>query len=108
MFKQTVPAVGLAIEQGTTRVPSDGAYHVLVGGRIVFSSKARKRALAEYQRLRGELLKDGVTSPSKVDVQEALRRERASMTVAGMLAASSKRKRDKATSRGGRGGRGGV
>jgi hypothetical protein len=108
-FRQAVPDVGLGIEQGTEHVPKDGAFYVLLNGQIVFSSKTKNRALAEYRRLRDELLIDGPgRQMSAEEVHAALARERGSMEVAGMLAASSRRKRDKAMAKGGRGGRGGT
>jgi hypothetical protein len=108
-FKQAVPSVGLHIEQGTEAVPNDGAFYVLLQGEIVFQSKTKNRALAEYRRIRDDLLADHPGQKLSPDeVRAALARERSSMEVAGMLAASSRNKRAKATAKGGRGGRGGA
>jgi hypothetical protein len=51
MFRQEVPDIGLSVEQGTSSVPDDGRFHVVVDGRVVFSSKMRSAALTRYRRL---------------------------------------------------------
>lgn len=43
---------GLSVERGTTGVPDDGRYHVVVDGEIVFSTKVEAAAVAEFDDLR--------------------------------------------------------
>ena len=58
MFRQMVPSIELSIEEGTTAVPADGLYYVVLKGEAVFSSASQARALNKYRRLKVELLKD--------------------------------------------------
>jgi hypothetical protein len=75
MFKQTLPAIRLSVEEGTADVPEDGHCYVMLEGNVVFRSKSKSRALAEYQRLRAEKLP--ATSSRQVDREIVLQKERA-------------------------------
>lgn len=109
MLKQVVAAIGLALVQGDPAMPDPSTYYVTLDGETVFQTKSKRQAIARYEQIKKERLGDRATPRlTPEEAHAALARERASMQVAGMLAESSKRKRDKATARGGRGGRGGA
>lgn len=108
MFRQEIPRVGLSIQRGTSAVPDDGFYYVLHSGEVVYRSRSQVRALAEYRRLRDELLlSDPVQAPT-IDTAEALRRERMRFDLEALRAEAGQSKRRKAVRKGGKGGSGGV
>lgn len=109
MFKQQIPELGLTVEQGKRGDPADGGYQVQLRGKVMLSTRSRPRALAEYRRLRDDLTKGQATkAKTPEEIRAALRKERGDLMAAGMLAASSRRKKAKAMGKGGRGGRGGT
>ena len=50
MFRQHL--LGLAIEEGTDRVPHDGRYYVLDGDHVQKSFKSLRKALALYAEMK--------------------------------------------------------
>jgi hypothetical protein len=110
VFRQSIPRIGLSIEQGTPSVPDDGQYYVLLEGEQVFSSLSDKEALDEYRRLRHSLLgMDGQEAPDRrSNIREAIHKEAADRQARTFLAESARRKRAKALRKGGPGGSGGV
>jgi hypothetical protein len=108
MFKQQIPAIGLSMEQGTSSVPDDGRFHVLVGGDIVFSSKGKPAALARYRDLRDGLLKEGGVEQLTPDPEETRRRERRFYDLQAVMSESRLQRAQKARRKGGKGGSGGV
>jgi hypothetical protein len=76
MFKQEVQAISLSLEQGTSSVPDDGRFHVVVDGDVVFSSRARSAALNRYRSIREELLLKAGLEKRQSDPEETRRRER--------------------------------
>jgi hypothetical protein len=108
MFKQEVPTVGLSIEQGTDSVPDDGRFHVVAGGRIVFSSARKLAALAYYRSMRDDLLRDAGIAQTAPDPEETRRRERQFYDFQAVMSESMRQRTIKAKRRGGKGGSGGV
>lgn len=51
MFRQSNPATGFTIEEGTPAVPADGRYHVLDGGVVRFSYRSLNDARRKYRAL---------------------------------------------------------
>ncbi|WP_133119200.1 hypothetical protein [Mycolicibacterium agri] len=43
---------GVSIQRGTSAVPDDGRYHVVVDGEIVLSTKVEAAAIAEFEDIR--------------------------------------------------------
>jgi hypothetical protein len=43
---------GVSIEKGTSGVPDDGKYHVVVDGEIVLSTRVEAAAIAEFEEVR--------------------------------------------------------
>jgi hypothetical protein len=58
VLKQSIPGLGLSLEQGTTSVPNDGQFHVILDTEIVFSSTSESRALSQYRLYRDRLLQE--------------------------------------------------
>jgi hypothetical protein len=108
MFKQEVPTIGLSIEQGTGSVPDDGRYHVVVGGDVVFSSKARSTALGRYRSLRDNLLRKAGIERKVADPEQTRRRERQFYEFQAVMSESMRRRAANAKRKGGKGGSGGV
>lgn len=53
-YKHFIPKLDLSIEKGTSRVPSDGRFHLLKSGKIVESFRSRKLAELKFRQLVGE------------------------------------------------------
>ena len=77
VFRQTVPDIGLSVELGTESVPDDGKYHIVLDGRVLFTTASKAQAVREYTKLRDAALAQRGSSPPGVDRAEALRRARA-------------------------------
>ena len=107
-YRQSAPAIGLAIERATESVPDDGGYYVLLRGEIVFVSHSQREALAEYRRLRDSLSPAAQATMNRDAVASALRKAAAEQEVTAFLAQSAREKRARATRKGGPGGSGGV
>src|SRR4051812_24109170 len=73
-YRQGIPAIDLYIERGTERVPPDGRYHVVHGGKVVGSYRGLRGAQACY---RNRLAESGyVPAPSpQLSADEQLRHE---------------------------------
>lgn len=110
MYRETIPALGLSLEQGTGDVPDDGRFHVVLDGSILASHSSEKRAREDYRARRDELVKekDYSTGFKPLSREEILRRERIENELRGVQAAAGRSKRAKATRKGGKGGSGGV
>jgi hypothetical protein len=54
-FKQEMPRLGLSVERGTSSVPNDNRYHVVVNGDIAYSRSSQTAALRYYGRERKRL-----------------------------------------------------
>lgn len=108
MFKQSIPRIGLSMESGTEAAPEDGQYHLILQGRVVFSSASEKEAKVEYERRKRELLGNAPSQRPPSNVAEALRREIAAREATAFLGQSARQKRARAFKRGGRRGSGGV
>src|SRR6266511_1976384 len=108
MFRQEVQAIGLSIEQGTSLVPNDGRFHVVVDGNVVFSSKAKSTALTRYRSLRDELLQKAGIEQKPVDPEETRRRERQFYDFQAVMSESMRQRAINAKRKGGKGGSGGV
>lgn len=108
-YRQQLPEKGLSVERGTSSVPDDGRFHVILQGQLQFSSSSEREALNEYRRLRDSLAEpsDRPRIPEK-SITEAIRKAAADNEARAFLAQSSREKRAKATRRGGPGGSGGV
>jgi hypothetical protein len=50
-YRQAFPSLGLAIERGTPRVPSDGHYYVLFQGEVQGRHRSLKQAQAQYRTI---------------------------------------------------------
>ena len=108
MFKQELPAIGLSIEQGTDSVPDDGRYHVVVGGDVVFSSKAKSAALRRYRSVRDEFLQKSGIERKIPNPEETRRRERQFYDFEAVMSESMRQRTMNAKRKGGKGGSGGV
>jgi uncharacterized glyoxalase superfamily metalloenzyme YdcJ len=108
MFRQEVPDIGLSVEQGTSSVPDDGRFHVVVDGRVVFSSKVRSAALTRYRGLRDDLLQKAGTKQRPSDPAEMKRREREFFDLEAVMSESMRQRTMNARRKGGKGGSGGV
>lgn len=106
MFKISTPSLGLSFEMGTTDVPSDGRYHVLLRGDLVFSSKSRSKALAEYKKQRAALLPDS-PPPARPAPAKIIKQMRVDADVRAMRSEWVSQFGNKSR-KGGKGGRGGV
>jgi hypothetical protein len=104
-MKQGIPELGLSLEKGTATVPTDGQFHVILNGEVMFSSKSKLKALEEYRQQRDQLLAKHKPERWKADPKEALRRLVAQGQAERMLAESARRKRAGALRRGGNTGR---
>ncbi len=107
-FKQGVPNLGISIECETPDVPPDGRFHVLVQGKLIFSSTSEKKALAIYRNERDRLFRiHGRLDPPKVDREQWLTEQRVTRDIKAMRSEWLTGYGAKAK-KGGRGGRGGV
>ena len=73
MYEKRHHKYSLSIEQGTTGVPDDGQYHVVVSGQIILSTRVFDLAKIIYDEQR-EQLRIAAGDP---DPREILRRESA-------------------------------
>jgi len=108
MFRQEVRAIGLSVEKGTSSVPNDGRFHVVVDGNVVFSSKAKSTALTRYRGLRAELLQKAGIEQTQPDPEETRRRERQFYDFQAVMTESMRQRTINAKRKGGKGGSGGV
>lgn len=108
MFKQEVRAIGLSIEQGTSSVPDDDRFHVVVDGDVVFSSRAKSAALTRYRNLRDDLLRKAGIERRPSDPEETKRREREFYDFQAVMFESMRQRTMNAKRKGGKGGSGGV
>ena len=86
--------LGISIERGTAAVPSDGRFHVVVDGVVVFSTRVEAAAVAEY---------DEIHAARKQGVTEQLRRERAAADIHAHRASAWASKTARDARKGGRG-----
>jgi hypothetical protein len=102
MYEKRHPRYSLSIEEGTSAVPDDDQYHVLVNGKIVLSTRVFDLAKITYDEQR-EALRIAAGDP---DPREILRRESAGRDLRALRADGMAQRFRK--DRGGPGGRGGV
>ena len=50
-YRQSIRDLDLAIELGTTRVPGDGRFYVLLRGKVLGSHRTLKQAQAQYKEI---------------------------------------------------------
>ena len=50
-YRQSIAAVGLAIERGTPAVPDDGYFYVLFAGQVQGRYRTLKQAQAQYREI---------------------------------------------------------
>jgi hypothetical protein len=50
-YRQSIAAVGLAIERGTSAVPDDGHFYVLFAGQMQGRHRTLKKAQAQYREI---------------------------------------------------------
>ena len=103
MFRQEVRTIGISIEQGTSSVPNDGRFHVVVDGIFVFSSKTKSAALTRYRSLRDDLLQTAGIEPRPPDPEETKRRERQFYELQAIMSASMRQRTINAKRKGGKG-----
>lgn len=108
MFRQEVRTIGRSIEQGTSSVPNDGRFHVVVDGNVVFSSRAKSTALTRYRSLRDDLLRKAGIEQRRPDPEETKRREREFYDLQAVMSESTRQRTISAKRKGGKGGSGGV
>ncbi|SRR5260370_41144196 len=102
MYEKHHPKYSLSIEQGTSAVPDDEQYHVLVNGRIILSTRVFDYAKITYEEQKEELrIAAGDPNPSDI-----IRKETAGRDLRSLRADSISHRARK--DRGGPGGRGGV
>ena len=102
MYEKRHPKYALSIEQGTSAVPDDDQYHVIVNGEIILSTRVFDYAKITYDEQREELR----IAAGDPDPREILRRESAGRDLRGLRADGIAQRSRK--DRGGPGGRGGV
>jgi hypothetical protein len=108
-FKQGVPDIQLSVEHGTSEVPDDGRYYVILAGDIIFSAASKRKALDVYGRERDRLFAmHGRPAPVPVDRERWLREERVNADLRAMHAEWQSTVGANARRKGGKGGRGGV
>ncbi len=67
-YRQSIAAVGLAIERGTAAVPDDGYFYVLFAGQVQGRYRTLKQAQAQYREiLSNQDWKPKPLSPGPVD-----------------------------------------
>jgi hypothetical protein len=101
MYEKRHPKYPLSIEQGTSTVPNDGLYHVVVNGSIILSTKVFELAKIIYEEQREELR----IAAGDPDPREIIRRETAAREHRAIRSESVSRTKHHG---GGPGGRGGV
>lgn len=55
MYRQSLDDYGLSLEQGTSKVPADGYFYVLLNGEIEGRFRSLKQAQKKFKELRMEL-----------------------------------------------------
>jgi hypothetical protein len=103
MFRQEVRTIGLSIEQGTSSVPDDGRFYVVVDGIVVFSSKTESAALTRYRSLRDDLLQHAGIEQRPADPEETKRRERQFYELQAIMSPSMRARTINAKRKGGKG-----
>jgi hypothetical protein len=98
-YRKANSKLGVSVELGTENVPDDGCYHVIVDGKIVYSTRVQSSALVEY---------DDIVFERDRPYAERRARERAHSDFQGARSQSLQRMRASTRKTGGRGGRGGV
>jgi hypothetical protein len=91
----------LSIEQGTSAVPDDDQYHVIVNGNIILSTRVYELAKIIYEEQREELR----VAAGDPDPREIIRKEIAGREARAIRSESVARTKNHG---GGPGGRGGV
>lgn len=105
-YRHYIPAIDLAIERYTNRVPADGKYHLIQKANIIGSFRSKKLAEQKFYELVKESgYKPDTSTIKPIDPSDtALERYFDSKAVFWTEGPISRRGRGK----GGRGGRGGV
>lgn len=98
-YKKSKPKLGVSLEKETANVPSDGRYHLVIDGSIVFSTAVLTAAEIEYSEY--------VERRSQAS-REILSKEQDHYSMQAVRSDSFTRRSANAAKRGGRGGRGGV
>ena len=93
-YERAEPKYGLSVEKGTTHVPDDGRYHLIVDGEIVLSTGVETLALAELEEIKAERQAQG---------RGLLNRERSEQDVHAFRASNFAEKQSRDRSKGGRG-----
>src|SRR2546429_7683666 len=107
-FKQGVPTLQLSMERGTSEVPSDGRYYVLLQGKILFSSVSQRKALQFYGQERNKLYElYGRPKSPAIDRKRWLQDQRVTSDIQAMRSEWLKAHGAK-VKKGGKGGRGGI
>lgn len=74
-YRQSIPGLGPAIERGTSRVPDDGYFYVLLAGELQGRHRTLKQAQLQYKRLivaegwKPEPAESGRTDPAREGVE---------------------------------------
>ena len=87
---------GVSIQRGTSAVPDDGRYHVVVDGVIVLSTRVEALALVEYDEIREQ---------RRAPAMDRLQKERGEAAYHSMKDAMWERKATRSVRKGGRVGR---
>jgi hypothetical protein len=103
MYEKRHHRYPLSIEQGTSAVPDDGQYHLIVNNEIVLSTRVLEYAKITFYEQREELR----IAAGHPDPREILRRESGMRDVSALRSESSSHQAKKSR-RGGPGGSGGV
>jgi len=85
---------GLSIEKGTSSVPDDGRYHVVVDGKIICSTRVEALAIVEFEEVREQ---------RRAERDKLLREQRGDTAYRLMRSESMKAKKARDSRRGGRG-----
>jgi hypothetical protein len=101
MYQKRHHKYPLSIELGTSAVPGDDQYHVIVNGKIILSTRVFDLAKITYEEKREELR----IAAGDPDPREIIRRENAGREARAIRAESIARTKNHG---GGPGGRGGV
>jgi hypothetical protein len=101
VYEKRHPKYALSIEQGTSAVPDDDQYHVIVNGETILSTRVFDLAKITYEEKREELR----VAAGDPDPREIIRRETAGREARAIRAESVARTKNHG---GGPGGRGGV
>jgi hypothetical protein len=85
---------GVSIQRGTSTVPDDGRYHVVVDGEIVLSTNVEAAAIAEF---------DDITQQRRAAGRKLLREELGNAEFRAMRSAGWAEKNHRDSRKGGRG-----